>query len=405
MEALAVAEAAEPSPVVQDLTLCDGSNVSPCDDGGARACGSVDSAFHEIHGRVRIPIFQEGTPPYELTGGAIKMSGGNAVKVSDEMVCFAMTVPKGGAQPGSGWPYVVYGHGTGGSMRSHINNGVAEELATASTPTATIGFDGVVHGARKGDSTRDEDGLMFNVINPPAARDNHLQGAVDVLAVLRMHEIGAIAVAGVGSVTLDGNQRYYFGHSQGSNVGIPALATSSAAPAAVFSGAGAYLTSSLLNKTSPVDADAALKFVIDPDYDNSHPVMTVLQTYFDPTDTINFAPLLIKRPRGATPSKHVFQSYGPGDTYSPPGSMALMAGAAGLHTGSPEIDDLDLTAATRPVGANLNGGDGQPRLGAIFQYQPGDYDGHFVATRHSQAIADWRSFLMSLIETGTPSVP
>ena len=82
-----------------------------------------------------------------------------------------------------------------------------------------------------------------------------------------------------------------------------------------------------------------------------------------------------------------------------------MAAAAGLHVVNPEIDDLELTAVDRPVGTNVNGGDGNSRLGALFQYQPNGYDGHFVATRHSDAIADWTAFLMSLIETGTPAVP
>jgi hypothetical protein len=405
MQAVADAASAEAAPAVEDITLCDGTNVSPCDDGGDRACGAVNANFHEIHGRIRVPIYQQGEGPYEFEGGALDINGGVATKVRDEMVCFTMTVPKGVAEPAGGWPYVVYGHGTGGNMRSVINNDVSEALATASTPTATIGFDGVVHGARKGTSTRDADNLMFNVINPPAARDNHLQGGVDVIAVMRIHEAGAINVAGLGAVNLDGNQRYYFGHSQGSNVGTPALATSDAAPAAVLSGAGAFLTSSLISKTSPVDGGTALKFLIDPDFDGGHPVMTLLQTYFDPTDTINFAPLLIKRPLEPPASKHIHMTYGPGDTFSPPDSLKRMAGAAGLHQAPPVVEDISLTATTRPVGENLSGGDGTPRYGALYQYQPNGYDGHFVATRDAQAIDDWTAFFMSLIETGTPSVP
>ncbi len=407
MTALSAAAAAEPAPVLEDLTLCDGTNSSPCADGDQRECGSVDNDFHEIHGRIRVPIYQAGDAPYELpeNGGAIEFAGGMPQKVRDEMVCFTMTVPKNATQPGGGWPYVVFGHGTGGSMRSVITNGISGELATASSPTVTIGWDGVVHGARKGASTRDSDNLMFNVINPVAARDNHLQGAVDVVALLRFHEIGTINVPGVGDIVLDGGNRYYFGHSQGSNVGVPALATSDAAPAAIFSGAGAFLTSSLLDKTSPVDAQAGLQFLIDPDFDGGHPVMTLFQTYFDTTDAINYAPELIKRPDGVA-SKHVWMSYGPGDTFSPPSTLKRMAGATGLHSALPLIDDLSLTDISRPItGPNLTGGDAQPRFGAVFQYMPSGFDGHFVATRNQNAVADWVAFLMSLIETGTPAVP
>ncbi|RMH41361.1 MAG: hypothetical protein D6689_11380 [Deltaproteobacteria bacterium] len=405
MRALAAAEAAEPAPLVEDLTLCDGVAVSPCDDGGARACGAPNPNYYEIHGRIRIPIYQVGDAPYETEGGALNLVGGEAVKVRDEMVCFAMTVPKAEPAPPGGWPYVVYGHGTGGSMRSVIATGVAEALATAATPAVAIGFDGVVHGERKAGSTRDSDSLMFNVINPPAARDNHLQGGVDVLHVLRLHEAGPLSVPGVGDVALDGARRYYFGHSQGSNVGIPALAVSNAAPAAVLSGAGAFLTVSLTTKTSPVDAEAGLKFLIDPDFDGSHPVMTVFQTYFDPADTVNFAPLLIRRPPAGVASKHVLMTYGPGDTFSPPASLERMAGAAALDVVEPVIEDIDRPTVARPVGLNKTGGDGAARMGAVFQYQPDGYDGHFVAQRNPAAVADWLAFFTSLADTGAPAVP
>jgi hypothetical protein len=405
MRAVATAAAAEPAPALQDVTLCDGTAVSPCDDGGERACGSPNADFHEIHGRVRIPIYQQGTAPYEFDGGALAVAGGVATKVRDENVCFALTIPRNATQPAGGWPYVVFGHGTGGSMRSAITNDVSAALANATTPTATIGFDGVVHGARANGSTRDTDGLMFNVVNPPAARDNHLQGAVDVIHLMRLHEVGTIAVPGVGDVVLDGSKRFYFGHSQGSNVGTPALAMSNMAPAAVLSGAGALLTSSLMDKKSPVDASAGLKFLIDPDFDGHHPVMTVFQTYFDPTDTINFAPMLVRRPEAGIASKHIFMSYGPGDTFSPPDSLTRMAGAAGLPVAAPVIEDIGRPTVTRPVTANMTGGDGQPRTAAVFQYQPSGYDGHFVATQDPGAVTDWTAFFMSAIAAGTPTVP
>jgi predicted esterase len=407
MERLAAAAAAEPPPVVEDLTLCEDGVVSPCDDGGDRVCGTVQGDTFEIHGRFRVPIFQEGDAPYALpeNGGALHEVGGVVTKVRDEMVCFAMTVPKSPAPPG-GWPLVVYGHGTGGSFKSFIESGVALALATASTPTVVLGFDGVVHGARTMGSARDAESLMFNIINPPAARDNNLQGAVDVLAALRLPAAGTLAVPGVGDVAFDASRVYYFGHSQGSNVGVPAVAVGAGAQAALFSGAGAFLTSSLLNKTSPVNVKEGLKFLLnDPDFDGSHPVMTLWQTYFDSSDTLHFAPLLFKRPPAGVASKHVFVTYGPGDTYSPPDSIAHLAKASGVHQAPVAIDDLKIPEVPRPVGLNVTGGDGVDRFGACFQYQATGYDGHFVATRDAGAIADWTAFFMSLIETGTPLVP
>ena len=48
----------------------------------------------------------------------------------------------------------------------------------------------------------------------------------------------------------------FFGHSQGSTSGALAIAFSDAAPAVVFSGAGSFLTASLLHKSSPVNIGA-----------------------------------------------------------------------------------------------------------------------------------------------------
>jgi predicted esterase len=127
---------------------------------------------------------------------------------------------------GGGWPVVVHAHGTGGNFRAAIGAGIAGELATAATPMATFTFDGVGHGERRGASTRTPDSLVFNIVNPRAARDNHLQGAVDVMTALRLGDVAALTVPTVGTVQFDDARTYYFGHSQGANVGIPAMAVS-----------------------------------------------------------------------------------------------------------------------------------------------------------------------------------
>src|SRR5262249_58665659 len=114
-------------------------------------------------------------------------------------------------------------------------------------------------GDRRGASTRDVNGLVLNVFNPAAGRDNYLQGAVDVIQMLRIPASASIPVAGLpGNVTFDSAHTYFFGHSQGSSVGIPALAVSNRTPAAILSGAGSYLTGAVLTRTGPAGAQATL---------------------------------------------------------------------------------------------------------------------------------------------------
>lgn len=407
---LAAQVAAAPAPTITDLTLCDGTTPSPCAPVGdaTRACGDSSGSFYELHGRLTIPNYQAGTLPYErpADGGAIMVDGsGEPVKQGDLPVCFAMTIPKG-TMPAGGWPVVVHAHGTGGNFRAAITDDIAGTLATASTPMATFTFDGVGHGERRGASTRTPDSLVFNIVNPRAARDNHEQGAVDVLTALRLGDIAGLTAPTVGAFRFDAARTYYFGHSQGSNVGIPAIAVTNRAPAAIFSGAGSVLVEGILGKKQPVDARAGLEFLIGEPLGGGHPVMTLWQLFFDRIDPVNYAPLLIRRPPPGVPSKHVWMSWGKGDTYSPEATLTATAHAAGLLHAAPQVVTIGLAPDARPIDPNRIAGDGQNRFAALFQYDPaGAFDGHFVALQSPAAVADWKAFLTSIAATGTPHVP
>ena len=173
----------------------------------------------------------------------------------------------------------------------------------------------------------------------------------------------------------------FFGHSQGSTSGELAMALSDAARAAVFSGAGAYLTASLLDKTMPVNISAGMAFLIGEPLDAEHPVMTIFQSFFDRSDPLSYNPLIITRPPAPIPSKHVYMSWGKGDTYTPRSTLEANARSLGVPPVGPLIEAYGVDPIARPVTLNQAGGDGVMRTGGVFQYQPGGYDGHFVASR------------------------
>jgi hypothetical protein len=295
MQKLATAVAGGPAPVLSSLFQCGGPGTDACDDGTpARRCGADDPDFVEIHGKIKLPIFQGGTPPYltPADGGAINLPGGNPTKVRDEEVCFALTLPRGTA-PEAGWPLVVYGHGTGGSFRSFISDGVAAQLARATPKMAVFSIDSIQHGARRGASTTSPDLLVFNVANPRAARDNFLQGAADLLSAFR---VPAATLSGTwtGPALKFPATVAYYGHSQGATHGSLALPFTDDARAAVLSGAGANLTSSLLSKTSPSDYGEALRFLFLEPLDGSYPMMVLWQQFFDRADPANYNPLILR---------------------------------------------------------------------------------------------------------------
>jgi predicted esterase len=403
--------AAAPAPVLTDLTHCAPGVTSPCADGGPdRVCGGGDPAYDEIQGRISIPIFQQGTAPYldPKDGGGI--DGAAPTIVRTEAVCFALTVPKGSA-PASGWPLVIYAHGTGGSFRSFINEGIGPQLATAVVPFATLSYDGVEHGERKNGSAQSSDNLVFNVLNPHAARDNVVQSGADVLQLLRA---GALTLPGSltgNPIAFDTAHVAFFGHSQGANAGHLGLAYAEAARAAVLSGSGGGVIDGVLSKTSPIDIARGMQFLIGEPLDVSHPAMVLFQTFFDRSDPLVYAPLLIRRTPSGIPSKHVFHGYGVGDTYAPPRTLANITKALGIPLSAPMAESIDdpisapVPLAARPIIANLDSGDGGIVTGATFQYTPQSYDGHFVLLREPSAVTDWTSFLTTYAASGHPYVP
>jgi hypothetical protein len=248
---------------------------------------------------------------------------------------------------------------------------------------------------------------VFNPLNPRAARDNFLQGAVDILQARRVAGVSVTAAASPtgAAIVFDPGKLAFFGHSQGSTSGEIALAWSDAAPATIFSGAGAFLTDSLLDKTMPVDIGAGMTFLIGEPLDAEHPVMTIFQSFFDRSDPLNYNSLIIRSAPRTVATKHVLMTWGKGDTYTPRSTLEANARSLGLSPAGTAIEDYGLSAIARPVTANAAGSDGAKRTAAVLQYEPNGYDGHFVSTKNAAAVADWSAYLTSYFATGKPAIP
>jgi hypothetical protein len=404
-ELAAAAEAAPVATVTSDWVLCDEGVESPCPDReGERNCGAAATDYDEYHAVVSLPRFQEGTAPY------VTPDDGGAIAVSDdperEDVCLALTVPKGDV-PANGFPLVVFAHGTGGSFRNHATASVAGALSSGATKFAVLGIDQVVHGTRRNGSTESPDNLFFNFFNPAAARGNPLQGAADQIALARF----AATIDGTGEMptTVDPTQLYFFGHSQGATEGSLMLPYADVYKAALLSGNGASLIDALLTKTRPVNLAAAMPVALSdptlagPDafgLGRMHPVLSLLQQWIDPADPLNFARALVREPIGAP--VHVFATYGLGDSYSPPVTLATFVQAGVFTQAEPELEAIDLNVVPTPVSGTHAGG--TVTLG-VRQYEPADgEDGHFVVFDVAQANADMVRFFSTAV-TATDGVP
>ncbi|MEM1418093.1 MAG: hypothetical protein AAGH15_24570, partial [Myxococcota bacterium] len=410
-------------PTVTDLVLCDDGVTSPCDDGTEqRACAAPAGAYQEIHGRISLPIFQQGTAPYFdiADGGGITYGTDGVPAVArTEEVCFALTVPDGDA-PGRGWPLIVAAHGTGGSFRTAARNGLASAAASAMVDgsmlrAATLAIDLPQHGARRGTgegSDQDEDILFFNFANPRAARDNVVQGAADLFTLVHWAVNGPGIAAGDSptgaDIAFDRRVITMFAHSQGATHADLMAPYEADLAAVVFSGNAGDLTIQLLEKREPIDIASLVPFaLLDQSGGNLpssdfHPALALFQMFYDAADPVNYAARLTRaRPEGVA-AKHVFMTFGVGDTFTTENAQVAYARAGRLPHLPPfalELRELD-ESQTLPFSANLEG-----FTVALRSYEPtGDDDGHFVAFRTDAGVADTRTFLLEALARTVPTL-
>lgn len=379
-----------------------GSGPSPCPQAeGDRACpATTDPAFEEWHGLVTLPQFQKGTLPFTepSDGGDLEIVGGQPKPQGTIEVCAALTIPTG-ATIGN-LPLVVYAHGTGGSFRSHITEGVAGRLATETTKIAVLGIDQVGHGTRRGASTAQPQNIFFNFTNPAAAQGNVLQGAADQISLVRLAKspaLGAFFGATFGNVA-------FWGHSQGATEGAIAMPylTVTEVGGTLFSGVGGSLIDSLLTKKSPVNLIAVAPAVLSESpaaVTGTHPALAMFQNAIDPADPLDHAAAVLT----ANP-RHVFVPFGQNDTYSTPITQLTYALAAGLGVAAPAAsvttpDDFRKTPIAIPASANING-----KTMIVRQYAPGGYDGHFVVFRDDVAKVDANHFLNDVVAGSVPQI-
>lgn len=396
MQALRAAVYEQPAPTAQNLAFLK-SHDGLCDI----YTGTFDS-----------PNFQEGDPPYWEDGGAIRFgAGGKATPVRTEHLRFGLSVPSA-PMPPAGWPVILYAHGTGGDYLTFTREQLDLRAAFVEVPGqkdpvrfAMLGIDQVLHGPR--DPTGNNPELtFFNLRNLLAARDNVRQGAADDFQLLRLVETLQVASAPQTGqpIKFDTSKIYFVGHSQGGLTGPLFLAAEPKVKAGVLSGAGAVLILSLLNKKEPNDIAALVESLLMEPAATDHPLLNLLQMYFEPADPNNYGPQLFRAPPAGVPPKSIFQTLGLVDNFTPVPNIAAFALSLGVQPMAPRLYDLpgleltDLKWTDGPVQGNVAGG---KATGVLREYAqaPSD-DGHFVIFDLWAARHDWTRFLGTHATTG-----
>ncbi len=383
------------------------------------------------------PNYQAGDIPFrkpENGGGFVVENGKPKLQNTfDQRFALAVPIATKCPMPASGYPIVLYSHGTGGDYRSFIEDGTAAALTEKCL--AAMGIDQIFHGTRPGAPALGDPQaettiqlLFFNLDNILAARTSNRQSAIDVVQQARLFTQTKItvpaAVTTTTDIAFDGTRVSFFGHSQGGLNGPLFLAGSDLARGAVLSGAGSDLALNLLEKTKPVDVAAAFRLLVglsDPDSATElnlfHPVMTLVQSLVDSADPLQYGRFIARAPRDGYAPKSIYQTEGVGadgvgDSYAPPHGIEALSVAIGLQRQLPGVHAVveagwagltDVSIPPEGLSGNLGGGRAS---GILAQFVPAKgRDGHFVVFNDAGARNQAATFLMNLAADPKGKIP
>lgn len=391
-------------------------------------------------GTVRMPSYQQGTPPFGTTGGDWSLTAdGHPRFVRDEESRVVVTIPRRRATSPGALPAVLFVRTGGGGDRPLVDRGVRTMAGVSPTQPGTgpamefarVGWAGVSwdgpHGGPRNVSMGDEQFLMFNVANATALRDNVRQSALetarmfDVASALRIDVSDCPgAMAADGSTTVQVSPAALMGHSMGATIAPLALAVEPRFRAAILSGAGGSYIANVIHKLRPLAVAPLARVLVGysgsgRDFREDDPALALMQWALESSDPQVYGRHIIDEPL-AGEARSVFVVQGITDHYILPPianavtlSMGLDLAGTPLDQSTPElraftslVDLLPLrSASVRPfaIAANRRGAT------AVVAQLPGDAleDGHETAFQTAEPKRLYRCFLQTLA-AGRPEI-
>jgi hypothetical protein len=412
----------------------------------APALGDTFPEYCVYNATVDVPVYQQGTSPYEQTGGDWTFDkAGHPVFDHAEKARLVFTIPRS-PMPAAGWPTAVFVRTGGGGDRPLVDRGTCNtpEFTTAITPGtgpalhftragfAGVQIDGPLGGIRNV-SKGDEQFLIFNVQNASALRDNVRQSALELM--LLAHVLPSISFdasncpgAGMAPVHFDASHLALMGHSMGGWIAPLVMAWEPMYGATVLSGAGGSYIANVMDKQQPLKvrplAEILLGYTADHRALEAHdPALTFVQWAAEPSDPQVYDARIMREPAQGDKPRHVLMLQGIVDHYILPSIANSTSLAMGLDQGGPAFDasnaeeqmlgqtplaDLLPFASRSAIALPASGNasvNGTAATAVVVQH-PGDAieDGHEVVFQTASPKHQYRCFLASFAK-GVPTVP
>lgn len=388
---------------------------------------------------IKMPVAQEGTPPYTSAGGQWVLDGnGKPVVQRMEEANFVVTIPRL-PMPGQGYPMVVLSRTGAGGERPLVDRGVQAKsggpaLEPGTGPAlvfAKAGFAGTSvdgpHGGLRNVTKGDEQFLVFNIGNPVALRDNIRQSAAELALLPHILEQVTIdvtdcpgATAPNGKASFDLSSVTIMGHSMGASIVPLTVAFEPKYRAMLLSGAGGSFLANVVYKQKPLATKPlaeTLMGLAGSGYSLSEvdPLLGLLQWAGESADVPPYARHI--RFESSTEQRHVLMMQGIVDHYIMPPIANAMTLSLGLDLAGDALDamtpelqafvpieqSLDLAGRKKiTLPATLNS---DLATAVVVQHpEDGIEDGHEVVFQTEPPKHQMRCFLESLAK-GTPRIP
>ena len=397
---------------------------------------------------IKMPDYQQGTPPYSSMGGAwaFDAHGQPMVQSLDESK-LVVTIPRS-AMPAAGYPIVEFIRTGAGGDRPLVDRGAA---ATTGGPAIVAGsgpamyfakagyagasVDGPLGGLRN-TTNENEDYTIFNVFNAPALRDNIRESAAElvlfahILTALQVNASSCPGATGATPAKFDPTKMALMGHSMGATIAPLTLAEEPLLGAVILSGAGSSWIQNIIYKQLPLAVKPAFQTLLgylqlQRQLTEFDPVVTLFQWAEEPADPLVYDARIIREPVSGGP-RHVLMEQGIVDHYIMPPianstSLSLGLDLAGtpLDATTPEIAMLPTLESVLPYSgrsqialpATANvvapaAAGGAHTTDVVLQHpSDGIEDGHEIVFQTDPPKREYRCFLQTLAATGMPVVP
>jgi hypothetical protein len=405
---------------------------------------TADEVFDDycvFHTTVRMPVYQEGEPPYASEGGAwVWDASGRLVLDHEEEANLVVTLPRQ-PMPAGGFPLTVLIRTGAGGDRPLVDRGPhavahGEPIAPGLGPArdfARVGWAGLSvdgpHGGLRNVTMADEQFLIFNIQNPRALRDNLRQSALELVLLARSLEslrIDASSCPGLEEpqARFDVAHVTLLGHSMGASIAPLAAAFETTYDGLILSGAGASWLENVLHKQSPIATRPLAESLLGypragVSLSEADPILNLLQWAGEEADAAVYAPLLLRDAPAGT-ARHILMFQGIVDTYIPPQVANALTIALGIDLAGQALDREDARLAgvesvvevlplrgrsgvSYPVRDNVEAG-GRTVTAVVAQHpDDGIEDGHETMWQTEPPRAQFRCFLHTLDE-GSPTV-